>query len=359
MVQSARISCATTATVNSGETTAATASFKYKFGDEGYLLDYHGTKVCYPMYESLPVVERFQATAEDVCIASFPKSGSHFMGAVVWMVLHDGDPASLLEGGTLASKIPRLEWSLPGMATNMLPAYKLSQQAGQRVFLTHLGYDALPESVQTHAKIIYIARNAKDVIVSTNYFFRALKFKQFTGTMQETAQSFMNDTCAFGPFFDHVAGYQRQASDMASLFFVTYEEMLQDVEKTIKGIARFLGKELDETQIANIKRCCSREEMKNNKTTNCEDLHNAGLMDFKVSPFMRKGIVGDWKNHFSPELNRQVHEWIEQEGRRVQQDLKEFHFQYQDESIEQEERRVKHKQDQRKIQFQHDHVLAG
>ncbi|XP_055346487.1 sulfotransferase 1B1-like isoform X2 [Paramacrobiotus metropolitanus] len=328
MVQSARISCATTATVNSGETTAATASFKYKFGDEGYLLDYHGTKVCYPMYESLPVVERFQATTEDICIASFPKSGSHFMGAVVWMILHDGDPASLLEGGTLGSKIPRLEWAMPGMAAHMLPAYKLSQQAGRRVFLSHLGYDALPESIKTHAKVIYVARNPKDVIVSSNYFFRASPFMQFSGTVQETAQSFQNNTCAFGPFFDHVAGYRRHISDISNLFFVTYEEMLQDLETTVKRIAAFLGKELDEVQISNVMRYCSREQMRDNHTTNLAHLHKSGVMDFNVSPFMRKGIIGDWKNHFSTELDREVNKWIEQEEQRVQQDLKGLHFQY-------------------------------
>ena len=26
--------------------------------------------------------------------------------------------------------------------------------------------------------------------------------------------------------------------------------------------------------------------------------------------FIRKGIIGDWKNHFTPELNRQWDSWI-------------------------------------------------
>ncbi|XP_055346539.1 sulfotransferase 1B1-like [Paramacrobiotus metropolitanus] len=315
--QSAEIPCTTTATINAAATAAATAAFKYKFGDEGYLLDYHGTKVCYPMYESLPVVERFQANDKDICIASFPKSGTNLMAAIVWMILHDGDP-----------KVPHLEYALPGMPPNMLPANTLNKQAGPRVFYTHLGYNALPESIKTHAKVIYIARNPKDVIVSTNYFFRALKFKQFTGTVQETFQSFMNNVCAFGPYFDHVAGYRRHVSDMANLFFITYEEMVQDVENIIKRVARFLGKELDNMQISNIMRCCSREQMQNNHTTNLAHLHQLGLMDFNVSPFMRKGIIGDWKNHFSPELNRQVDKWIEQEQQRLHNELKGFHFQY-------------------------------
>lgn len=39
--------------------------------------------------------------------------------------------------------------------------------------------------------------------------------------------------------------------------------------------------------------------------------------------FIRNGKTGDWKNHFSPELNRQIDEWIEKnlEGTDLKFDL--------------------------------------
>ncbi|XP_055346490.1 sulfotransferase 1B1-like [Paramacrobiotus metropolitanus] len=309
-------------------TPPAISAFKYKFGDEGYLLDYHGTRVMYPMYESLPVVERFEADKKDICIVTFPKSGTHFMGAIVWMILHDGEPSSLLEGDVLDGKVPWLEYSMPGMKANMLPAHTMTGQEGPRVFFTHLGYNALPESIKTQAKVIYVARNPKDVIVSANYFFRALTFTGCSHTMEETIQSFKNNTCVYAPYFDHVAGYRRKVSDMTNLFFATYEEMVQNLENAVKGVAGFLGKQLTDAQIANIVRYCSHAEMKVNGVTSHIHLHKLGLMDFNIAPFMRKGIIGDWKEHFSPELNRQVDEWIEQEEDRVQHDLKGFRFQY-------------------------------
>ncbi|XP_055346493.1 sulfotransferase 1B1-like isoform X2 [Paramacrobiotus metropolitanus] len=307
---------ATTDETNSPPTSAG----KYKLGDEGYLLDYHGTRVPYPLYESLPVVEQFKADPKDICIATFAKA--------VWMIMHDGDPASLLKGDNLDGKVPHLEFALSGMPAEAMPAYWLNQQTPPRIFFTHLSFEALPESIRTKAKIIYVARNPKDVIVSTNYFSRSLTFTGCNHTMEETVETFINNTCAHAPFFDNIAGYRRHLSEMRNLFFTTYEDMLQDLESVVKDVARFLGKQLDEAKIASILQHCSLDKMKNNKLTNHSNLHNAGLMDFSVSPFMRKGIVGDWKDHFTPELNQQVNEWIEREQRRLRQDLQGFCFRY-------------------------------
>ena len=33
-------------------------------------------------------------------------------------------------------------------------------------------------------------------------------------------------------------------------------------------------------------------------------------MEKVMQKFFRKGEVGDWKNHFSPELNQKIDEWI-------------------------------------------------
>ncbi len=43
--------------------------------------------------------------------------------------------------------------------------------------------------------------------------------------------------------------------------------------------------------------------MKQNKMVNYEFVSNEGINQ-KFSPFMRKGIIGDWVNHFSAEQNQ-------------------------------------------------------
>ena len=42
------------------------------------------------------------------------------------------------------------------------------------------------------------------------------------------------------------------------------------------------------------------KEMASKPTTNYSALP---MFDFNISPFMRKGCVGDWKNHFTSEQN--------------------------------------------------------
>ncbi|XP_016394100.1 sulfotransferase family cytosolic 2B member 1-like [Sinocyclocheilus rhinocerous] len=54
------------------------------------------------------------------------------------------------------------------------------------------------------------------------------------------------------------------------------------------------------------------KHMKTNKMSNYS-LVPENIMDNKKSPFLRKGIAGDWKNHFSPELDAKFTAVIQEE----------------------------------------------
>lgn len=73
----------------------------------------------------------------------------------------------------------------------------------------------------------------------------------------------------------------------------------------IRLMCQFLGRPLSEARIEQISRLCSFEEMRTNAMVNREQLPVPDLFDMSQSKFMRKGIIGDWRNHFSQEESDQ------------------------------------------------------
>lgn len=68
-------------------------------------------------------------------------------------------------------------------------------------------------------------------------------------------------------------------------------------------IADFMGRTLSKEKIEKIAKHCSFDEMKANTMVNREVLPIPDLFDMSQSKFMRKGIIGDWKNYFSTQQN--------------------------------------------------------
>lgn len=105
----------------------------------------------------------------------------------------------------------------------------------------------------------------------------------------------------FGKWTDHVKSWRNpELGDR--ILYITYEEMLQDLREVLGRILKFLGRELSAEALDRVVSHGTFKNMKTNKMSNYS-LVPEDIMDSKKSPFLRKGIAGDWKNHFSPELD--------------------------------------------------------
>ena len=60
-------------------------------------------------------------------------------------------------------------------------------------------YHHIPD--QDGAKVIYIYRNPKDVIVSYYHFAKMLNYAKFDGTLSQFAQLMMTERLPYAPFF--------------------------------------------------------------------------------------------------------------------------------------------------------------
>ena len=78
--------------------------------------------------------------------------------------------------------------------------------------------------------------------------------------------------------------------------------MKKDLPKAIETIASFIGYKLEPQVVDSIAEQCSFQSMKENPAVNYSWASEA-CRSGKVN-FIRKGIVGDWKNYITEDQNR-------------------------------------------------------
>jgi len=172
-----------------------------------------------------------------------------------------------------------------------------------RVIKTHLTVEMVPQKVwEKRIKLVHVLRHPKDVAVSLYHFYRSNKnLGQFKGSWEEVLNMYITGNVVHGAWFPYVKDWYKFCHDKEHVLFVTYEQLLQQPFKSIKNISEFLGKNLPDEIIQKIVDRTSFKSMKANKNTNFSLVSE--VIDPKISPFMRKGEIGDWKNYFTVAQN--------------------------------------------------------
>ncbi|XP_048467029.1 sulfotransferase 2B1-like [Rhincodon typus] len=145
--------------------------------------------------------------------------------------------------------------------------------------------------------VVYVSRNPKDALVSSFHYHNMASFVDDAGTFEEFIHKFLEGNVMFGSWFDHVKSWW-QRKDQDNILFVTYEELLQDMRSALLKLGEFLGKQLSDDAIEIIVTQTKFNNMRQNKMSNYSFVPKE-LMDQSKTNFLRKGISGDWKNHFT------------------------------------------------------------
>ncbi|XP_013910908.1 PREDICTED: sulfotransferase 1A1-like [Thamnophis sirtalis] len=260
-------------------------------------------------------VERFQAHPDDLLISTYPKSGTTWVSEIIDMIYKEG----ILEKCALEPiyvRVPFLEFAFPGLPAGP----ELLREAPRPCRIkTHLPVHLLPKSfLEKNCKIIYVARNAKDVAVSFYYFYQMAKVHPEPGTWEEFLEKFMDGNVSFGSWYDHVKGWW-DIKEKHRILYLFYEDMKEDLEQEIRKIMEFLERPADENLIKKIAYHTSFKEMSQNPMANYTNVP-ISFMDHTISPFMRKGVAGDWKNQFTVAQNEHFDEnyKMQMKGTRLQ-----------------------------------------
>jgi estrone sulfotransferase len=96
---------------------------------------------------------------------------------------------------------------------------------------------------------------------------------------------------------------------------MTWYLSLQDLEGVIRKTATFLGKTLTEPDVRKLSEHLSFKNMKKNPSVNLEPImakkNGPDFLQTTELSFLRKGEVGDWKNHMTPDMASQFDAWTE------------------------------------------------
>merc|ERR1712137_475305 len=235
-----------------------------------------------------------------------PQCGTTWTQEMVWMITHDCDLEAAKE--KLQVRSPFIEWpTLPQTDSPVLMDFqKIEAMPSPRVLKSHLPFYLLPPRLADTCKVVYVARNPKDVIVSYFHHHQIVSVQNFTSDIEKFAEYFMNDELYYSPFFAHILeGWAKR--EHPNVLFLFYEDMKRNLRGEIVKVCTFLGKTLSEQQLELLTRHLHFDSVSKNTAINFMESKADSKEPCK---FIRKGKTGDWKNHFNPELNARLDEWI-------------------------------------------------
>ncbi|CAN7988214.1 unnamed protein product [Ixodes hexagonus] len=262
---------------------------------------------------------KYQPRPDDMFVVTFPKCGTTWSQQIGYLIFHKGVPPPTALDFLKSS--PFLE---------MFGADDVKAMKRPGLIKTHLPYHVLPQHPQ--AKYLVVCRNPKDTCVSFFHHTRAFAGYEFAdGKFEDFFDVFMEGKNEFEDYFDHVLSWYSHRND-SNVLFLHYEDMKADPRSAVLKIAEFLDKDHHKLLVENeemLENVIKYSDIKSMQVAAVENFKNffvndleeddvpAGLKAFhgaaKRQPnagFIRKGVVGDWKQHFSAEMNKRMEEKI-------------------------------------------------
>ncbi|MGH0172939.1 UNVERIFIED_CONTAM: hypothetical protein FKN15_070985 [Acipenser sinensis] len=170
----------------------------------------------------------------------------------------ESEGSNAAESDTNLKRMPWLEYNLEGQDYNMRPS--------PRLFTSHLTYNLMPKMLkEKKTKVIYVARNPKDAMVSLFHFSKICTYMETAKNIGDLMEKFLSG------------------------------QGNQDLRGAVLKMCHFLGKSLQDSAIDRIVEKATFKNMKNDPKANYEFLPEKAILKDN-GKFLRKGTVGDWKN---------------------------------------------------------------
>ncbi|XP_050301971.1 sulfotransferase 1B1-like [Anthonomus grandis grandis] len=276
----------------------------------------------------------FELRPDDVFVATFPRSGTTWTQDMVWLLCNnlDYDKAAKIP---LTERFPFLEFSCfvhKDTKAEFLqeneadpekykivqeidyPGWKtLAKTDGQRFIKTHLPFSLLPPNLTRNGcKVIYVARNPKDVAVSFYHLNRTMRTQGYTGDFEKYWDYFQNNLQPWTPYWEHIKEGWNMRHEK-NVLFIFYENMNKNLRRHVEKVANFLGKSYTSEELDQLENHLKFENFRNNKSVNYDIMESIGVYrKVNQAGYVRSGKNGGWRDYFSQEMEKRADQWIEE-----------------------------------------------
>lgn len=233
----------------------------------------------------LELIFNLDIRSDDTFVCSLAKCGSSWLQNIVWLLKNNLDYKTIesVKRGQLigdfedrpgyieaANKLMANDKSLSeDVALKMAFSMCYDNMKSPRVIKTHLPIYALPKKIWSKgAKVIYICRSMKDMIVSEYHFWRNFFFADIS--INDVVEGVTNNAWLYSDHMDHVLNFWN-AKHLPNILFITYEDLLSNSFATIKKISEFLKCNYTDKQIKDLTEFTSFDNMRKNKSLSRED----------------------------------------------------------------------------------------
>ncbi|KAJ1269426.1 hypothetical protein BS78_07G210900 [Paspalum vaginatum] len=243
-----------------------------------------------PMVGSMVADACFTARPSDIIIASLPKCGTTWIKSLLYATTHRREhppPVGSATDHPFNTSGPHelIKFFEFQLYTKEKAVSNLNELPDPRLFSTHVPFVSLPR---------FRAQDGLEPL-----------------PVETAVELFCDGLTPFGPYWDHVLGYwHAHLADPDKVLFFRYEEMQRDPAAHVRRLAEFVGlpfssEEEDGGTVDAIVELCSFERMSRMDATKGGRTKLAeGLLP--NSAYFRRGVVGDWANHLSPEIAQRI-----------------------------------------------------
>ena len=222
--------------------------------------------------------------------------GNNWMSQILYLIHNVGVPVAYDD--ILTKHVFHLGRGVSGSHNPVLP----DNMPSPRLLRSHLDVNFFQNVIENKkTKFIVIMRNIKDVLVSYYHMYRSMeKLGKFQGSFPEFIGMYKEGRLQ--DWFDWNLGWWKYR-EYPNIMFVKYEELKRDLPGQVRRIMEYLNLDTNDDITFRVCQNASFQQMKTDIST-CEFFNR--LCDDNVSPFMRKGQIGDWKTHFTPQINEYI-----------------------------------------------------